>query len=353
VAYIDGDEHFRQFGDSLQRIIARYGDVPEEEIVERQRQQVKRLVALETRFRHVLIAAPVGEEVYRDFVRYICDVRRNILAARPFFRERQDAFTRDISTALKRRQDVSLYHFRFNYQFVSFVVRGPRRFPEIRPRKLPREAVLIAKEIEALRTEIVEMNLPLAINRASIFWRSTRQVRQQFMDLVQTCAEGLIAAVDKFCLSERDEEKWNFPGVAIGRMVGNLIEESSTSVLHFYPNDQRKLYRALKVLGRNIEAGEVDFERLADRVNEKASGAAQLTSPAELASLLSAVSCVSIDTPASDDPDAPSPVQEIDSGEAWRPDVSYEHEALRSEMRRSLAALPVLHRKVLQLRGVS
>jgi hypothetical protein len=353
VAYIDGDEHFRLFGESLQRIIARYGDVPEEEIVARQREQVKRLVMLETRFRHILIAAPVGEEVYRDFVRYICDVRRNILAARPFFRERQDAFTQEISTALKRRHDVALYHYRFNYQFVSFVIRGPRRYPSILPRKLPREAVAVAKEIEALRTEIVEMNLPLAINRASIFWRSTRQVRQQFMDLVQTCAEGLIAAVDKFCLSERDEEKWNFPGVAIGRMVGNLIEESSTSVLHFYPNDQRKLYRALKVLGRNIEAGEVDFGLLAERVNEKASGTAQRTSPEELSSLLAAVSCVSIDTPASDDPDAPSPIQEIESGDVWRPDVTFERVRVRSELRDALSKLPPLHRKVLQLRGVS
>lgn len=352
MAYIDQDQHFRLFGQSLEHVIAKYGDVAEDEVVERQRKQIQTLIQLESEFRRRLIKDRDGAALYKDFVSYICEHRRNILAARPYFRERQDVFTAQISTALKVRADISLYRFHFNYQFISFVVYGPLDCLAIQPRGVARRLEKLARKIEALRIEIVELNLPLAINRASIFWRRTTQVRQEYMDLVQTCVEGLIAAVDKFCFAPTSEaDKWNFPGVAIGRMVGNLIEESSATMLHFYPADRRKLYRAHKAIGR-LSFSEIDFSNLASEVNRQAKPSEQ-TSDNELAGLMAAISCVSSDTPATEDTEVTVPAQKFAADEETRPDVQFEEAEVRSSLRAAASQLTVLERKLLQLKGVA
>src|ERR1035441_1274710 len=89
----------------------------------KQKSQVEGLVALENDFRHTLIAHSKGNYVFRRFVKFICEERRNILAARPYFRERQDVFTKEISKALKKRNEKSLYKFHVNYQFLLFTMR--------------------------------------------------------------------------------------------------------------------------------------------------------------------------------------------------------------------------------------
>ena len=351
------DEHFSQFGSTLERALARYGRMSEEQVLANQQRQFETLVGLEDEFRRVLVAHRSGAGVYRDFVRYICQEVRNILAARPYFRERQRVFTRDISVVLKRQEPLLLFKFHFNYQFVNFVVNGPRDCPAVRPRRWGRSRLVkIARQIEDLRKEIVEMNLPLAINRASIFWRRTSQVRLTYMDLVQICAEGLIAAVDKFCLPFTPV--WR--GVAVGRMVGNLIEVSSDTLLHFYPNDRRKIYRANKVIGRfQGSFAELDFDKLAEHVNSKAVDKegnldpSHLTTPEELSGLLSAISHVSSDAPVSqEEPEAAEHSSRFAADDSWRPDVRCEEAETQEKFRRALAQLTPFERKLLRLRGV-
>jgi DNA-directed RNA polymerase specialized sigma subunit len=108
------------------------------------------------------------------------------------------------------------------------------------------------------------------------------------MDLIQIAAEGLMSAVDKFVLPYSPV----FRSVAIGRMVGNFIEQTSETMVHFYPTDKRKIYRANKALGR-LKDG-FNYEYIASEVN-KGVDEARHTNAEEIADLLSAVSCVSAD----------------------------------------------------------
>jgi pyoverdine/dityrosine biosynthesis protein Dit1 len=118
------DPHFRQFAVSLEQAIERCGETEDEDFLSRQKRQVDTLIALEDEFRETLIASSQGERIYKAFIKFICEDRRNILDARPYFRERQGQFTKKISVALRRRKPQSLYSFRFNYRFVQLRARG-------------------------------------------------------------------------------------------------------------------------------------------------------------------------------------------------------------------------------------
>jgi DNA-directed RNA polymerase specialized sigma subunit len=337
------DDHFKKFASWLEREIAKYGEA-NVDYYERQKAQVEKLVALESAFRKELISHRSGASVYRDFITFICDERRNILAARPYFRERQTVFTKQISKALKKRAEKSLYRFHFNFQFVQFVV-GARSWG-----KIGRRILELAEAIKAIRTELVEMNMPLAISRARIFWSRTPKSHLSLMDLIQISAEGLMSAVDKFV----PPFSRVFRAVAIGRMTGNFIEEYSETPIHFYPCDKRKIYRANKLTGRQPDS--IDFERLASDVNAMArrSGEApHRTDARELAGLMAAASVVSADSNSSQDPDAPEPIARFAAPESSRPDRQVEERDAITRMAWAVAQLTVYEQKVLRLKGVS
>ena len=154
--------------------------------------------------------------VFRDFIKYICEERKNILAARPFFRERQAIFTSKVSNALRDRSEVNLSKFHFNFQFIKFTMKARNWGKDSQIRNL-------YNQIDSLRTEIIEMNMPLAISRTRIFYSKTPPSQLSYMDFVQIGAEGLMSAVDKFCLPYSKV----FRSVIIGRIVGNYIESYS------------------------------------------------------------------------------------------------------------------------------
>lgn len=339
------DNHFRNFAGNLERAIDKYADLPEEDLLARQKRQVETLVALEKEFRRTLIKHPWGPGTYKAFVRFICDERRNILAARPFFRERQNIFTEQISKALKKRAEKSLYRFHFNFQFVIFV---------LAEYKWPRggKIATLARQIAQLRTELVEMNMPLAISRARIFWSRTPKAQLSYMDLVQISCEGLMSAVDKFCLPYSRV----FRAVAIGRMTGNFIEQYSETLVHFYPVDKRKIYRANKLLSRG-NAEQPDMEKLSEGVNSDVDPNHQ-TNPSEIADLLAAASSVSADSPMpnqrAQNPDAESfPLDSFRADESTHPDVRFEQAEALNVLERAIPDLPMLERKLLRMRGVS
>jgi hypothetical protein len=94
---MSNSEHFRLFAKSLETIIDEYGGIEEITLVKRQKAQVEKLVKLEKKFRRTLINHRWGPGVYKSFVDFIIRERKNILAARPYFRERQDVFTSCLS----------------------------------------------------------------------------------------------------------------------------------------------------------------------------------------------------------------------------------------------------------------
>lgn len=332
------DEHFSAFASALETAIDQYGHTRDWNA--RQRSQMERLCRLERRFRRTLVRGLYGNVMYRRFVEYICEEQANILDARPYFRERQAVFAEHISTALKNRDHRALQGFSINFLFADFVMQQ-RRWGASSPLRAVHE------DIVELRQEIVTMNLPLCINRARLFYSRTPESHLSQMDLIQIGAIGLMSGVDKYAAGEEGVVAKQFRSTAMGRMGGNFIEAYSDPMLHFFPIDKRKLYRANKIVGKSV--GAVDFERVADGVNEKGD---VRTTPDEMADLMAAASTVSSDSSLPSDPDAPEPVTRFAAPESARPDVQFEQEEAMSLMQAAIAQLTVFEQKVLSLKGV-
>lgn len=336
---IDGD-HFRSFAFSLERAIAKYSTVSETTLLKRQKRQVETLVRLERKFRKKLTKHRWGPGVYKSFVKMITEDKRNILAARPYFRERQGVFTSDISKALKERDFMAIGNFHFNFTFIRWVL-GARKWAKGSP------LVKIAEEVAAMRCELTEMNMPLAISRARIFWSRTPRAQLSYMDLVQISCEGLMAAIDKFCLPYSPV----FRAVAIGRISGNFIQEYSETLIHFYPADKRKIYRAHKLMSK--VTGD-DFDKLAEKVNTDM-GPNQLTTPSEIADLVAASSMVSVDGMVSSEATGDKHLQQYENSmadESTRPDVIVEQREAKTALYSAVNRLSAFERKLLRLRGL-
>ena len=223
------NNHFRFFAKSLERALA------EVKTDQTQKLQVESLIRLERQFKQELQSHRKGLKVYDEFMRFILEDKKNILAARPYFRERQKSFSTRISPVLKNKNVKGLYRFSFNYIFVMFAMKAytgkGRNLKTLRA---------LAKQIGKERDALIKRNLPLAINRSKLFWSKIPKSDRDYMDFIQLASEGLIAAIDKFVPPYRTV----FRSVAIGRMTGNFCEASSDTVMHFYPSDKRILYKA-------------------------------------------------------------------------------------------------------------
>ena len=354
------NNHFKQFAKNLELTLEQYENRTDtgRALLESQREQLKNLISLENKIRLAIIKSSKGPYIYKRFIRFICDERKNILAARPFFRERQSVFTNKISGALKKRKEKTLFKYRVNYTFVLFAMKCFKWGPNSKITKL-------ANEIGAIRKQITELNLPLAISQARIFYASTPKSHLTWMDLVQIHCGGLLVAVDKFVppdgILENEESLQayrKFRVVAIGRMMSDRIENYSETSLHFYPVDKKKLYRANKLL-RQFK-GEPDFEQLAEMVNQDVEIKSQRTDAREIASLLRAASTVSGDTIApngaasGEDREMQTTIERYSTQDAGV-DAYKTIEDSNSivSMKNAIKSLPIMHKKVLKLKGVS
>lgn len=349
MAKIEIDKHFKLFANNLEQALIKYEAVPEEELLAHQREQIRKLVALETKLREILITHPWGPGVYKDFIKHICDKRKNILAARPFFRERQGVFTRHISVALKNRNDKALYRYRFNWSFVDYVLNA-RKWPE------GGKVATVAREIAAVRQELLEQNLPLAISQARIFWANTPKSHLSYMDIVQIQCQALLLAIDKFVPpnDKRMSEKASlaafriFRAVAIGIMRRDRVNAYSETLIHFYPKDKAIIYRALKALRKVV--GEVDHEKLAKDVNRELDNEKIKTTGKEVAGLIAGASTVSADF--SPDPDGDTIIDTYPEDQENRPDTMMEDQQAMSAMRVAADDLSLLDKKLLRLKGI-
>ena len=341
-----GDLHFATFAKVLEETLAREcpdGIKPKHRF-DIQKKSVEALVAAEKHFRLHLIRHRYGDLVYRGFMSYIRDERANILAARPFFRERDEVFKRAISPVLARGADPDvkdghrgLYTFTINGRFVQFVL---RRYAYLFKGKSP--VMRYALEAQALREALVKQNAPLAINRAKLFRSKTpSSPHMANMDAIQVSLEGLISAIDKYVLPFSA----SFRAVIIGRITGNLIATYSEPMLHFYPGDRRKIYRANKARRRTQEVDKI-VESVNDGLPE-----AMKTNGDEIQQLLNASSHVSLDQPMSTEDGASSHVDyAVDDGQL--PDEIAEKRETSSRLRSALLSLTLIERKALALKGM-
>ena len=322
-----------------------------------QQQQVEELLDAEKKFKETILKYRQATKVYKKFLNKVCVENKNILSARPYFRETATSFSKRITPAIKaamfnekennldaeKLAIEELKTFDINYQLITFIRDrwlGP--FPE--------KAEELYQRVHRARTILIENNMPLAINRAKLFERKTPRGHLSLMDFIGTCSMGLAAGIDKYC------GKYSpvFRSVCIGRMVGNLIDAYSETMLHFYPSDRRVLYKAFSIRGRK---GIEEIGALTKAVNEsfkqdekdgKSIPKNEITVD-ELSALMTAASIVSADATVNDEGYGVYHYTQDSTKDVEGDFVAKES----TEQMLSLAkTLPLMHRKILRLKGI-
>lgn len=210
------------------------------EIGKSQRQLLNNLFSIEKEFRALMLETSDGERIYEEFIEFILIEKENTLSCRPYFRERQDTFTKRIFNLFKKRDAKKLQKYKINYKFMIWAI---ERYKGKNKRKLKK----LIKESEHIRKTLCENNLPLVLNRVRLFWSKTPRKHLEYMDLVQASTEGLMLAIDNFVPPYNTV----FRSVAIGRMTLNMTEDYNETLVKLSPKDKRILYRANKA--KNID----------------------------------------------------------------------------------------------------
>ena len=244
------DRHFQQLAEQVNNAI-----IENDGLVGDQQEQVEFLMSLERKFQYFIQKYQQTFKIYEKFITYINNDVGNILSAQSYFRERSDVFSAEISSIFRENNYRKIGEQKINYQLINFIVTNWKgNLPE-RPKRYYEEY------IEARRI-LIENNLPLAINRAKLFYRKTPRSHLTLLDLIGICTDGLIVGIDKYADSEYDR-KWR--SVCIGRMVGFMIEEYSKTFIRMSPNHRKILYRA-NALRYRLKLEKV--EDIAKAVNE-------------------------------------------------------------------------------------
>jgi DNA-directed RNA polymerase specialized sigma subunit len=308
-----------------------------------QQEQVEELLDAERKFKAAVLQYRQSTEIYKRFLQKVCITNKNILSARPYFRETAVTFSEKVTPEIKASDIERLKTFDINYQFIKFIRQtwlGP----------FPKRAEQLYNRVHVARTKLIQNNMPLAIDRAKIFYRKTPKSHLSLLDMIGICATGLVAGIDKYCGPYTPI----FRSVCIGRMVGNLIDSYSETMLHFYPSDKRILYKAHTIRGRKGIEEVKDLtvavnKSFKDDAKEGKSVPKNEVTVGELSSLMNAASVVSADSTVNDegygvysyfiDPD-----QDIEA--------AYIEKESITQMLSLIKELPVLHRKVLALKGL-
>lgn len=199
-----------------------------------------------------------------------------------------------------------------------------------------------AREVAKIREEIILQNMPLAISRATLFRKKTPESHLSFMDINQIAFEGLINAVDKFVLPYTTV----YRSVIIGRISGDLIENYSETLLHFWPNDKRKIYRANKV-NKNEDLTLDDISNIVNSGPKLISD----TTPNEIMHLKLASSPLPIDAPTGLETNQ-SFADILESKEDLQPDIMLEDLEEKNNLTKAYDSLTVFEKKILKLKGL-
>jgi DNA-directed RNA polymerase specialized sigma subunit len=284
-----------------------------------------------------------SREIYKKFLQKITITNGNILSARPYFRESSVNFSKYITPAIKTSDIEKMKTFTVNYLFLQFCHKnwlGP--FPE--------KAEILFKKVEEKRRLIIENNMPLAVNRAKLFYRKTPRSHLDLMDLIIISGFGLCQAIDKWSAPEHNK---SFAPMIVGRIIGPTIEAYSSTVLHFYPNDKKIIYRANSIRGRQ---GIVDITELTKAVNDsfmadkaKGMGVPPLVTISQLSELMQASSTVSADTVCDD---SGTPVYGYTASDRPSAEVQFIEAEEKNSVYLSINKLELIQKKILKLKGI-
>lgn len=310
-----------------------------------QKHQVECLLKYEDLFKKEICKYAQSDEIYKQFVIYIIADKGNILSARPFFREKSKIFNKYISPALKIADIKTLKKYAINYEMVKFIVKnwiGP----------LPARAVKYLEKVEYYRKLLIELNIPLAINRAKLFYRKVPKNSVSLLDMINLCVQGLCTGIDK----------WSGPyspvfrSVCIGRMTANLIDAYSQTSVHFVPDDAKILYRANSIRFRQqIENMDVLAEEINKTLEEdqKEGKKVKKITGNDLRHLLYAASPVS-STPVSDEDgnDEHSGILDFTQSSDITQEEAVSNKELLSKSYGLIKKMDILVIKLLKLKGV-
>jgi hypothetical protein len=318
-----------------------------------QRHQVEKLMALEEKFRKSIKPYAQSREIYKKFILAVAVTNKNILSARPYFREKAGTFSSSITPAIKAGDIKALQEFHINYNLMQFIREnwlGP----------FPKRSQKLFDETKDIRRRLIENNIPLAINRAKLFFRKVPRSHLTLMDMIGIASMGLVSGVDKYV----GEYTRVFNGVCIGRMTGNMIDSYSETTLHFYPSDRSILYRANSLRYRlKID----DLAVLADAINKSYVEDAKTgmrvpkgnITTSQLSELMGAASPVSSDgsdqsSGANDERGQDNSVIDVKGMHDDKPnaeDMAIHNDAV-SRMILCARRLPLLQQKILRLKGI-
>ena len=222
-----------------------------------QKKQVEDLMSIEREFKETMLSYEKSSFIYKEFLYLILGKNKNILSAKPYFRERVKDFSKNISPKIKTWDIEGLKSFAINYHFMKFAIENWCRAPGA---EAPLALIEIYERFLKLRTELIENNIPLAINRAKLFYEKTPKSHISLMEMINESVAGMINGIDKYT----GEYTKVFRGVCIGRMVGGLISLYSETFIHFFPTDKKILYKA-NTLAHRKRIDDIDL--LAKEVN--------------------------------------------------------------------------------------
>jgi DNA-directed RNA polymerase sigma subunit (sigma70/sigma32) len=317
-----------------------------------QKEQVELLFQLEKKFKYNIQKYQQSVKIYELFVKLIMDKEKNILSAKPYFRENSNFFNANISQNLKDRDHQSLMKYDINFQFINFIVKNWKG-------KLPERPKRYYDDFLEARRILIENNLPLAINRAKLFYRKTPRSHLSLLDLIDICSQGLIVGIDKYVGTYT--KVWR--SVCIGRMTNYMIEEYSKTFLRMYPSDKRILYRTNSLRYRlKIE----NIEELTKAVNEsfvkdKAEGKQNLPKlpikEVHIRTLLNGTSYISAESPVGGSSGEDNEKVSIYDYTSDKNQDNAEEALIKKDLLAKIAEatnkLSIIERKIIKLKGVN
>ncbi len=311
-----------------------------------QKEQVELLVVLENKFKFNVQKYQKTIEIYRLFINFILNEQRNILTARPYFREKTEVFCSGINKAIKGNDPFALMNYNINYQFVNFIKKhwnGP----------FPTRVQKYYNELLETRRILIENNMPLVINRAKLFYNLTPPSHLSLIDFIDLCVIGLISGIDKYAGEYRPV--WR--SVCIGRMTGNMIDEYSKTFLRLYPTDKRILYKAnslrhsLKIenMRELAEAVNKSFEQ--DRLEGKKIPSIKIDE-VYLEYLMNGASYISADSRSNEEDETGVNVYDYTPSTLENPEEKIIHKDLINKISISIQTLEIIEKKIIALKGV-
>lgn len=314
-----------------------------------QKKQVEKLMKLENLFRKAIWKYPIqSREVYKKFILKVVVEDRNILSSRPYFREKSPRFNKEISPLIKTGRVNKLRKFHINFNLMNYIRQNWIG-------SLPPECEDLFQQAKVARAVLVECNMPLAINRAKLFFRKVPESHLSLDDMTGIAAMGLIIGIDKFVGPYTKV----FRGVAIGYMTRDLMETYSSTLIYLYPSDKQLLYRANTIRNRQGIEDPVELAKAVtssltqDKLDGKKPTKSSVTT-SDLSLLMMATNVLSETVPAEEEGDDPTSLYDVYST-MENDDQMEQRVGDRQAMYRmlhSVKLLDVIEQKIIKMKGV-